>query len=99
MRKLVLFGAILHFVIGAGHLACMFCLEAVFKIYGINGIMDEIAAHGAGLPYLITICIAVAFFIAGSYGLSVLGLIHRMPLQKIAVITMLVVFFGEPFGE
>lgn len=95
MRKLVLLGAILHFVIGAGHLACLFCLEAVFNIYGINGIMDEIAAHGAGLPYLITICIAVAFFIAGSYGLSVLGLIHRMPLQKTAVITMLVVFFGR----
>ena len=95
MRKLVLLGAILHFVIGAGHLACLFCLETVFNIYGINGIMDEIAAHGAGLPYLITICIAVAFFIAGSYGLSVLGLIHRMPLQKIAVITMLVVFFGR----
>lgn len=95
MRKLVLLGAILHFAIGAGHLACLFCLEAVFNIYGINGMMGEIAAHGAGLPYLITVCIAVAFFIAGSYGLSVLGLVHRMPLQKIAVITMLVAFFGR----
>lgn len=95
MRKLVLLGVILHFVIGVGHLACLFCLEAVFGIYGINGIMDEMAAHGAALPYLITIGIAIAFFIAGSYGLSVLGLVHRMPLQKTAVITMLVVFFGR----
>ena len=95
MRKLVLLGVILNFVIGVGHLACLFCLEAVFNIYGINGMMGEIAAHGAGLPYLITVCIAIAFFIAGSYGLSVLGLVHRMPLQKIAVITMLVVFFGR----
>lgn len=61
MRKLVLLGAILHFAIGAGHLACLFCLEAVFNIYGINGMMGEIAAHGAGLPYLITVCIAIAF--------------------------------------
>ena len=95
MRKLVLLGAILHFVIGAGHLACLFCLETVFHIYGINSIMDEIATHGAALPYLITVCIAMAFFLAGSYGLSVLGLIHRMPLQKAAVITMLIVFFGR----
>ena len=95
MRKLVLSGVILHFVIGAGHLACLFCLETVFGIYGINGLMDEIATFGAWLPYLITICIAIAFFIAGSYGLSVLGIIHRMPLQKIAVITTLVVFFGR----
>lgn len=61
MRKLVLLGVILHFVIGVGHLACLFCLEAVFNIYGINGMMGEIAAHGAGLPYLITVCIAIAF--------------------------------------
>lgn len=62
MRKLVLLGVILHFVIGVGHLACLFCLEAVFNIYGINGMMGEIAAHGAGLPYLITVCISIAFF-------------------------------------
>ena len=95
MRKLVLLGVILYFVIGAGHLACLFCLENVFSIYGINGVMDEIATHGVWLPYLITVCIAMAFFLAGSYGLSVLGLIHRMPLQKAAVITMLAVFFGR----
>ena len=95
MRKLVLLGVILHFVIGAGHLACLFCLDTVFSIYGINGVMDEIATHGAWLPYLITVCIAMAFFLAGSYGLSVLGLIRQMPLQKAAVITMLAVFFGR----
>lgn len=95
MRKLVLLGVILHFVIGAGHLACLFCLETVFSVYGINEVMDEIATHGAWLPYLITVCIAMAFFLAGSYGLSVLGLIHRMPLQMAAVITMLVLFLGR----
>ncbi len=95
MRKLVLLGVILHFVIGVGHLACLFCLETVFSIYGINGLMDEIATHGAWLPYLITVFIALAFFLAGSYGLSVLGLIRQMPLQKAAVITMLIVFFGR----
>lgn len=95
MRKLVLLGVILHFVIDVGHLACLFCLEAVFGIYGINGIMDEIAAHGAALPYLITIGIAAAFFLAGCYGLSVLGLIRRLPLRKAAIVTMLVLFFGR----
>lgn len=95
MRKLVLLGVILHFVIGVGHLACLFCLEAVFGIYGINGIMDEIAAHWAALPYLITIDIAAAFFLAGCYGLSVLGLIRRLPLRKAAIVTMLVLFFGR----
>ncbi len=95
MRKLVLLGGILHFVIGTGHLACLFCLETVFNIYGINGIMEEIAAHGAALPYLITICIAMAFFLAGCYGLSALGLIRRLPLRKAAIVTMQVLLFGR----
>lgn len=95
MRKLVLLGVILHFVIGAGHLACLFRLETVFNVYGINGMMDEIATYGAWLPYFITVCIAVAFIIAGSYGLSALGLIRRLPLRKAAIVTMLVLFFGR----
>lgn len=96
MRKLVLFEVILHFAIGVGHLGCLFCLDAVFNIYGINGIMGEIATHGAWLPYFITMCIAAAFFLAGCYGLSALGIItHRLPLQKTAFLTMLVIFFGR----
>ncbi len=95
MRKIVLVGSILHFMIGLGHLLCLFCLDKVFTIYGINEIMNEIATYGAIFPYLITVCISIAFFLAGSYGLSVLGLIHRLPLQKAAVITMLIVFFGR----
>ena len=95
MRKMILLGSILHFVIGLGHLVCLFCLEKVFAIYGINEMMNEIATYGPIIPYLITICIAIAFFLAGSYGLSVLGLIRKMPLQKAAVITMLIVFFGR----
>ena len=54
MRKLVLLGVILHFVIGVGHLACLFCLEAVFNIYGINGMMGEISS--SGVAALLGIC-------------------------------------------
>ena len=84
MRKLVLLGVILHFVIGVGHLACLFCLEAVFGIYGINGIMDEIAVHGAALPYLITIGIAAAFFLAGCS--RHFHLRFRCPLKNIVIL-------------
>lgn len=94
-KRLVEAGVVLHFVIGAGHLACLFCLETVFGIYGINGFMEKVAAYGAALPYLITVVIAAAFFLAGCYGLSALGKIKRLPLQQAAIVTMLVLFFGR----
>ncbi len=95
MKKLVELGVVLHFLIGLGHLACLFCLDAVFRLYGIKGFMSEVAAFGSALPYMITICIAAAFFLAGSYGLSALGAIRRLPLQTAAFVTMLVLFFGR----
>ena len=94
-KRLVEAGVVLHFLIGAGHLACLFCLETVFGIYGINDFMEKVAAYGAALPYLMTVAIAAAFFLAGCYGLSALGRIRKLPLQKAAIVTMLVLFFGR----
>lgn len=94
-KHLVEAGVVLHFLIGAGHLACLFCLETVFGIYGITSFMEKVAAYGAALPYLMTVAIAAAFFLAGCYGLSALGRIKRLPLQQAAIITMLVLFFGR----
>lgn len=95
MKRLVELGLALHFLIGLGHLACLFRLDAVFRLYGINGFMSKVATFGSALPYLITICIAAAFFLAGCYGLSALGAIRRLPLQTAAFVTMLVLFFGR----
>ena len=94
-KRLVEAGVILHFLIGVGHIACLFCLETVFRIYSINGFMEKVAAHGTALPYLITVAIAAAFFLAGCYGLSALGRIWKLPLQRAAIITMIVLFFGR----
>lgn len=95
MKRLVELGIALHFLIGLGHLACLLRLDAVFRLYGINEFMSKVAAFGSALPYLITICIAAAFLLAGCYGLSALGAIRRLPLQRAAFITMLVLFFGR----
>ena len=94
-KKLVWLGIALHFLIGLGHLACLFRLDAVFRLYGINGFMEKVATFGIALPYLIKVCIAAAFFLAGCYGLSALGAIRRLPLQTAAFVTMPVLFFGR----
>lgn len=73
-------GAYLNFIIAAGHIAALFFLDAAFRYYGIDGIMEKIAGYWATLPQLITICLVVAFIICGLYALSAEGRIKRLPM-------------------
>lgn len=94
MRIVVLLGAALNFLIGIGHLVCMFYLDAIFKIYGIDDFMDRFTAVNPVLPYVITAIIAMAFFVAGLYGIASLGIVNcHLPLQRIAVWVIVVVYF------
>lgn len=95
MKLMIKIGVILNILIGLGHLLCMASLDKVFAIYGIDGIMDGIAQHGAFLPYAITIVIALAFFVVALYGLSALRAIPRLPLQTTAMAAIVIVFLGR----
>lgn len=79
-RILLYLGACLNFIIAAGHVAALFFLDAAFRYYGIDGIMDRIAAYGATLPYLITVGLICAFVVCGLYALSAAGCIRKLPL-------------------
>lgn len=49
-------GAILNFLVAAGHLACLPWLYPVLSIYRIDGIMETLALrYGAAIPYLLTV--------------------------------------------
>lgn len=73
-------GAYLNFLIAAGHVAALFFLDAAFRYYGIDGMMNTIAGYGAALPYLITVCLICAFVVCGLYALSAAGCIRKLPL-------------------
>ena len=76
-------GAILNFLVAAGHLACLPWLYPVLSIYRIDGIMETLALrYGAAIPYLLTVAIAFIFAVFGLYGLSGAGIIRRLPLLE-----------------
>jgi hypothetical protein len=71
-------GAILNFLVAAGHLACLPWLYPVLSIYRIDGIMETLALrYGAAIPYLLTVAIAFIFAVFGLYGLSGAGISRR----------------------
>ena len=92
MITIFLFGVILHFIIAIGHVACLFFLEEAFKAYDI---LDEMTSMCFGLTwllYVLTIVLALAFAVAGLYALSASGDIKRLPLQRLVIIAIVVVY-------
>ena len=91
MKRLRL-GAALHFIIAIGHLGCLFALDEAFDAYGIKDIMHNMVSGHVWMLYALTICIAMAFALAGLYALSATGDIRRIPLTRTAVIVIIMLY-------
>ena len=91
MQRLRL-GAALHFFIAIGHVACLFALDEAFEAYGIREIMHQMVAGHVWMLYALTIGLVLAFTVAGLYALSATGDILRLPLTRIAIITIVVLY-------
>ena len=85
-------GAILHFIIAIGHVACLFFLEEAFKAYDILDEMTSMCFGHTWLLYALTITLALAFTVVGLYALSAAGDIKRLPLQRFVIIAIVVVY-------
>ena len=85
-------GAILHFIIAVGHLCCLFVLDEAFDAYGIKDVMHNLVFGHVWMLYTLTICIALAFVLAGLYALSASSDIRRLPLTRTAIIVIVVLY-------
>lgn len=85
-------GASLHFLIAIGHLACLFFLEEALKAYGIWDLMKFLCFGQVWVLYVITVFLAIDFAIAGLYALSASKDIIKLPLQRLAIITIIGVY-------
>ena len=99
MKTRLRLGAILHFIIAIGHVACLFFLEEAFKAYDILDEMTSMCFGQAWLLYVLTIALALAFAVAGLYALSASGDIKRLPLQLLVIIAIVVVHKRMGFSQ
>ena len=106
MKTRLRLGAILHFIIAIGHVACLFFLEEAFKAYDILDEMTNMCFGHTWLLYALTIALALAFSVAGLYALSAAGDIKRLPLQRFVIFVIVVVYsiravlgFGSLFWD
>ena len=81
-------GASLHYLIAMGHLICLFFLEEAFKAYDIWDEMRHLCFEQEWLLYVVTVCLAVGFAIAGLYALSVAGDLRKLPLRRMVMMVI-----------
>ena len=91
MKRLRL-GAIFHFIIAIGHVACLFALDEAFDAYGIKDVMHNMVFGHVWMLYALTICLALAFTLTGLYALSASGDIRRFPLTRTAIFVIIVLY-------
>ena len=91
MKRLRL-GAVLHFIIAIGHVACLFALDEAFEAYDIREIMHQMVSGHVWMLYALTIGLVLAFTLAGYYALSATGDIRRLPLTRLVIITIVVLY-------
>ncbi len=63
-------GGYINIVIAIGHIVGLFWADKMFEVTGIGKEMTGLAQTHFSLPYLLTIFVAIVFFIFGLYGLS-----------------------------
>lgn len=85
-------GASFHFLIAIGHIGCLFFLEKAFKAYGIWELMKFLCFGQVWVLYVITVFLAIDFALAGLYALAASGDIIKLPLLRLAIITIIGVY-------
>lgn len=92
-------GGYINIVIALGHLIGLFWAEKMFEVTGIGKEMLELAQTHSSLPYLLTVFVAVFFFIFGLYGLSADGKLKELPYLKPIIFIIAAIYLFRGIGE
>lgn len=92
-------GGYINIVIAIGHIVGLFWADKMFEVTGIGKEMNGLAQTHSSLPYLLTIFVAIVFFIFGLYGLSADNKFRPLPLLKLVIFTIAGIYLLRGIGE
>ena len=82
----------LSFIAAAMHLAIIFGGPQWYRFFGAGERMAEMAAQGQVQPTLITLSVAAVLGLWGVYAWSAAGIFPQLPLMKLALILITLVY-------
>lgn len=92
-------GGYINIIIAFGHIIGLFWAKEMFEVTGIGKEMSELAQTHTSLPYLLTVFVAVFFFIFGLYGLSADGKLKELPYLKPVIFIIAIIYLLRGIGE
>lgn len=94
-RKLLITGAILNFIIAAGHIAALFFLDWAFEFSGIAESIEKYPQLPHWTNYAATAVVTILFMLMGIYGLSGARVMKKLPLLKPGIILITIVYIAR----
>lgn len=92
-------GGYINILIAIGHIVGLIWSEQMFEVTGIGKEMNELAQTHPSLPYLLTVFVAIVFFIFGLYGLSADGKFKKLPFLKLGIFGIAGIYIFRGLGE
>ena len=92
-------GGYINILIAIAHLVGLFWAEQMYEVTGIGNEMKKLAQTNFYLPYVLTITVAILFFIFGLYGLSADNKFRKLPFIKTAIFSIAGIYLFRSFGE
>jgi hypothetical protein len=92
-------GGYINIIIAIAHIVGLFWSDKMFEVTGIGKEMIELAQTHSSLPYLLTIFVAIVFFIFGLYGLSADNKFRPLPLLKPVIFAIAGIYLLRGIGE
>lgn len=92
-------GGYINIIIAIGHIVGLFWADKMFDVTGVGKEMAELAQTHSTLPYLLTIFVAIVFFIFGLYGLSADNKFRKLPFLKPVIFLIAGIYLMRGLGE
>ena len=92
-------GGYINILIAIGHIVGLVWADQMFAVTGVGKEMHELSQINTSLPYLLTIFVAVVFFIFGLYGLSADNKFRKLPFLKPVIFIIAGIYIFRGLGE
>lgn len=93
------FAGYINILIAIVHIVGLIWAEKIFEVTGVGKEMQELSTINAALPYLMTVFVAVMFFIFGLYGLSADNKFRALPYLKPVIFIIAGIYILRGLGE
>jgi len=92
-------GGILNIIIALAHIIGLFWAEQMFEKTGAGEGMKELAQIHYSIPYLLTIFVAIIFFVFGIYGVLANSKTRKLPFLKLVIFGIAFIYLFRGIGE